>query len=36
MKPTTRRAILVSVIGGKRLWLWRAVDSKILDMLVQR
>jgi putative transposase len=25
------------VIGGKRLWLWRAVDSEgeILDMLVQ-
>jgi len=25
------------VIGGKRLWLWRAVDSEgeILDILVQ-
>jgi len=28
---------MVVVIGGKRLWLWRAVDSEgeILDMLVQ-
>jgi transposase-like protein len=26
------------LIGGKRLWLWRAVDSEgeVLDMLVQR
>jgi hypothetical protein len=27
---------VVVVIGGKRFFLWRAVDSEVLDLLVQR
>ena len=39
-RPSTQWHLdeMAIVIGGKRLWLWRAVDSEgeILDILVQR
>ncbi len=38
-RPSTQSHLdeMAVVIGGKRLWLWRAVDSEgeILDILVQ-
>src|SRR5215207_7674113 len=39
-RPSSRWHLdeMAVVIGGKRLWLWRAVDSEgeVLDILVQR
>lgn len=40
ISPTARRHLdeMVAKIGGRRMWLWRAVDDEgeVLDVLVQK